>query len=75
MGDTADQATTGNRNLVARSGDEPPDEQYIYLHGVWKPLKNGYHLMDMIIDGQPDLDGPFPNAPEGVPPAPPLARF
>jgi hypothetical protein len=49
-------------------GAEPPDEQYIFRGGAWKPLIDGYYLMDKIIDGDPDVDGPFDDPPEGVPP-------
>jgi hypothetical protein len=34
-------------------------------HAAWKPLNDGYYLMDMIIDGQPDLTGPVTNTPRG----------
>ena len=50
-------------------GDDPPLEQYILRDGAWKPLADGYYLMDMIIDGQPDLSGPTVNPPRGVPSA------
>jgi hypothetical protein len=53
-------------------GKEPPEGQYIYklLNGAWRPLKNGYFLMDMIMDGNPNLTGPTSAPPEGIPPAP-----
>jgi hypothetical protein len=51
-------------------GDDPPLEQYILRDRVWKPLEDGYYLMDMIIDGQPDLTGPVANPHKGVPSAP-----
>lgn len=49
-------------------GDEPPQEQYT-LHGdTWVPLDDGWYLMDLVIDGTPDLTGPVKNPPAGVPP-------
>ena len=51
-------------------GDDPPLEQYILRDGAWKPLNDGYYLMDMIIDGNPEISGPFQNPPRGVPRAP-----
>lgn len=54
---------------------EPPDGQYKFKGGVWKPMIDGYYLMDKIIDGDPDIDGPFDAPPEGVLPfESPLAR-
>ena len=49
-------------------GDEPPLEQYILINGVWRPLIDPWFLMDKIIDGDPDIDGPTEDPPEGVPP-------
>jgi hypothetical protein len=51
-------------------GDDPPLEQYILRDGAWKPLNDGYYLMDMVIDGNPELTGPVKNPPRGVPCAP-----
>jgi hypothetical protein len=40
------------------------------LHGkTWEPLGDPWYLMDMVIDGQPDLTGPVANPPRGVPSA------
>lgn len=50
-------------------GDEPPDEQYVLRGEAWRPLSDRWHLMDMVIDGAPDLSGPVRNPPKGVPPA------
>ena len=50
-------------------GDEPPDEQYVFRGEVWKPLPDPWHLMDMVIDGAPDLSGPVKN-PGVLPPGP-----
>jgi hypothetical protein len=49
-------------------GDEPPLEQYILHGGMWEPLIDPWFLMDMVIDGQADLTGPFVDPPEGVTP-------
>jgi hypothetical protein len=51
-------------------GDDPPLKQYILRDRVWKPLEDGYYLMNMIIDGNPELTGPVKNPPRGVPSAP-----
>jgi hypothetical protein len=51
-------------------GDEPPDEQYILRDGTWKPLVDPWYLMDMIMDGNPEVSGPTVNPPRGVPRAP-----
>ena len=61
---------TGQRVTHFYMGDEPPLEQYLLHDGVWEPLADGYYLMDMIIDGAPDLSGPVKNPPRGVPTAP-----
>ena len=54
-------------------GDEPPEEQYM-LHGdKWEPLVDGWYLMDMVINGAPDLTGPVGARPEGVRPAPEIS--
>jgi hypothetical protein len=47
-------------------GDEPPLEQYILHGGKWEPLVDGYYLMDLVIDGSPELTGPVKNPPKGV---------
>ncbi len=49
-------------------GDEPPLEQYILIDGTWEPLSDGFYLMDMVIDGNPEISGPVRDPPEGVPP-------
>jgi hypothetical protein len=54
-------------------GDEPPLEQYILHVGKWTPLVDGFYLMDMIIDGNPEISGPVLDPPEGVPPYEPIA--
>jgi hypothetical protein len=74
---------------------EPPSGQFAFRGGVWQPLEvyglqdgrlvtlvDGYYVMDRIIDGDPDYDGPFDDPPEGVPPfeapagdEPPLAQY
>lgn len=61
---------TGQNVYYFYMGAEPPEEQYILREGKWKPLADGWYLMDLVINGTPDLNGPVPNAPEGVPPAP-----
>lgn len=48
--------------------EEPPDGQYIFRGGAWVPLVNGYYLMDRLITGDVDVDGPFDDPPKGVPP-------
>jgi hypothetical protein len=50
-------------------GDEPPKGQYIYVlrDKVWEPLTDSWYLMDMVINGEPDLTGPMVNPPAGVP--------
>ena len=50
-------------------GDEPPLEQYILRGNTWKPLPDGFYLMDMIIDGNPEISGPV-KSPGVLPPAP-----
>jgi hypothetical protein len=47
--------------------DEPPLGQYVLRDGAWVPLPDGFYLMDKIIDGDVDTDGPFADPPEGVP--------
>jgi hypothetical protein len=56
---------------------EPPSGQYVYRPdaGVWVPLQDGYYLWGKLITGDVDTDGPFPDPPAGVPPAPVLARL
>ncbi len=49
-------------------GDEPPQEQYMLDGDTWVPLDDGWYLMDLVIDGTPDLTGPVKNPPKGVPP-------
>jgi hypothetical protein len=51
-------------------GDEPPEKQYILRGETWELLADPWYLMDMIIDGQPDLADPVANPPKGVPSAP-----
>jgi hypothetical protein len=36
-------------------GDDPPLEQFILRGNVWKPLPDPWYLMDMVIDGNPEL--------------------
>jgi hypothetical protein len=48
-------------------GAEPPAGQYVFRDGAWVPLPDPFYLMDKIIDGDPDVDGPFPDPPKGVP--------
>jgi hypothetical protein len=48
--------------------DEPPLGQYVLHDGVWVPLPDPWYLMDKIIDGDPEVDGPVADPPEGVPP-------
>jgi hypothetical protein len=47
--------------------DQPPSGQYKFK-GIWKPLIDPWYLMDLIMSGDVDLDGPFDDPPEGVPP-------
>jgi hypothetical protein len=51
-------------------GDDPPLAQYVLRGKTWEPLPDPWSLMDMVMDGQPDLDGPVANPPRGVPRAP-----
>ena len=51
-------------------GNEPPLEQYMLHDGKSEPLSDGWYLMDMIMDGNPDLSGPVKSPPKGVPAAP-----
>jgi hypothetical protein len=61
---------TGQHVYHYYMGDEPPLEQYV-LHGdTWEPLVDPWYLMDLVINGQPDLTGPVANPPRGVPCAP-----
>jgi len=48
-------------------GDEPPDKQYVLRGETWELLPDPWSLMDRIIDGDPDYDGPTVNPPRGVP--------
>lgn len=61
---------TGQNVYYFYMAAEPPEGQYILREGKWHPLVDGYYLMDMIINGQPDLTGPEPALPKGAPPAP-----
>jgi hypothetical protein len=47
---------------------EPPDGQFILIGSPWKPLIDGWSLMDKIIDGDPEVSDPVRDPPEGVPP-------
>jgi hypothetical protein len=48
--------------------DEPPDGQYVLRGQKWVPLPgDGFGLMDRLITGEPDYDGPMTDPPEGVP--------
>jgi len=58
---------TGRNVYHYYMGAEPPGEQYILRGQTWEPLVDGWSLMDMVIDGTPDLAGPVPDPPEGVP--------
>jgi len=53
-------------------GDDPPLEQYRLNvnSNAWELLPDPWSLMDRIIDGDPDYDGPTVNPPRGVPTAP-----
>ena len=46
---------------------EPPDGQYKFKGGVWKPMIDGYYLMDKIIDGDPGHRRPVRCASRGSP--------
>jgi hypothetical protein len=48
-------------------GDEPPEKQFMFHARTWEPLSDPWHLMDMVIDGAPDLTGPVKNPPREVP--------
>jgi hypothetical protein len=48
--------------------EEPPLGQFLLRDGTWEPLADGYFLMDMVIDGNPELTGPVKDPPQGVPP-------
>jgi hypothetical protein len=50
-------------------GAEPPLEQYILIDGKWEPLSDPWYLMDMVIDGNPELTGPVKD-PGVLPPGP-----
>jgi hypothetical protein len=51
-------------------GDEPPEKQYVLRGKTWELLPDPWSLMDRIIDGDPDYDGPTVNPPRGVPSLP-----
>jgi hypothetical protein len=51
-------------------GDDPPLAQYVLRGKTWEPLPDPWSLMDMVMDGDPDYDGPTANPPPGVPRAP-----
>lgn len=52
-------------------GDDPPLEQFrLKINtNTWEPLSDPWYLMDRIIDGDLDYDGPMKNPPRGVPSA------
>lgn len=54
-------------DVVFYMGGEPPLEQYVFRDAAWQPLPDGFYLMDKLIDGDVDLDGPVPDPPKGVP--------
>jgi hypothetical protein len=39
--------------------DEPPRGQYVLRGDVWVPLPDGFFLMDKLITGDVDTDGPL----------------
>jgi hypothetical protein len=50
---------TGDGNVYYYfMGDEPPLEQYRLNGKIWVPLVDGWSVMDMLMNAQPDLDGP-----------------
>lgn len=48
--------------------DEPPDGQFIFLGGAWRPLIYPFYLADLLMDGNPEVSDPVTDPPEGVPP-------
>jgi hypothetical protein len=46
---------------------EPPDGQLVLRGDHWEPLPDPWYLMDKLITGDVDTDGPFADPPEGVP--------
>jgi hypothetical protein len=58
--------------IVFFMADEPPDGQYRLDNGEWVPLPDGWFISDMLMDGDPALNGPVAEAPAGAP-APPEA--
>ena len=60
---TTSWATTHAHDFM---GDEPPLEQYILHRGKWEPLGDGYYLMDMIMDGNPEISGPVNEVPRST---------
>jgi hypothetical protein len=49
---------------------EPPDGQFIFLDGAWRPLIDPFYLADKLMDGDPGVGDPTDDPPEGLPPAP-----
>jgi hypothetical protein len=49
---------------------EPPDGQFLLCDGTWKPLTDGFYLMNRLIVGDVDIDGPMADPPAGVPRSP-----
>jgi hypothetical protein len=62
------QDTGGGDVFHFYMGAEPPEDQLILRGGTRKPLTDPWYLMDMVIDGNPELTGPVKNPPKGVPP-------
>jgi hypothetical protein len=50
---------TGQNVYRFYMGAEPAEGQYIFTGGAWVPLADGWYLMDLLINGSPDLRGPF----------------
>ena len=46
---------------------EAPLGQYVFRGGQWVPLSDGFFLMDKLITGDVNVDGPFDDPPGGVP--------
>ena len=48
-------------------GDEAPLKQYVLRGDRWEPLPDPWYLMDKVIDGDPEVDGPMKDPRESHP--------
>jgi hypothetical protein len=58
---------TGQKRLSLLHGRRTAPGAIQAERQTWVPLNDGWYLMDMIIDRNPELSGPVKNPPQGVP--------